>query len=142
MRIVAFSRNGTTQYGVRNGDRVTVHPSATSVVDLAVDFAAHPADEDVALADLTLLAPVARPGKFICIGLNYRLHALEGGNPIPEYPAVFLRVTTSLAGPGDDLIYPEVSEQLDYEAELAVIIGRTATAVSKSIGFLPLLLSN
>jgi len=129
MRIVAFSRNGETGFGVRNGDRVAIHPSARSVIDLAVDLAAHPAGEDVALADLTLLAPVERPGKFICIGLNYRLHALEGGNPIPDYPAVFMRGPTSLAAPGEDMIYPEVSEQFDYEAELAVIIGKTATAV-------------
>ncbi|MCP3729996.1 fumarylacetoacetate hydrolase family protein [Sphingomonas sp. MG17] len=131
MRIVALSRNGGTHYGVRHGDRVTIHPSAASAVDLAVSPADHPAGEEVALADVTLLAPVARPGKFICIGLNYRLHALEGGNPIPDYPAVFLRVATSLVGPGEALTYPEVSEQLDYEAELAVVIGKTATAVSK-----------
>jgi 2-keto-4-pentenoate hydratase/2-oxohepta-3-ene-1,7-dioic acid hydratase in catechol pathway len=84
----------------------------------------------VALGDVTLLAPVPRPGKTICIGLNYRAHAIEGGNPIPDYPAVFLRVATSLLGPREAMIYPEVSDQLDYEAELAVVIGKSATNVS------------
>ena len=82
MRILAFSRNGTVQYGVRNGDQIRIYPTANSAVDLAVDVAAHPAGDSVALSDVTLLAPVQRPGKLICIGLNYRAHALEGGNPI------------------------------------------------------------
>lgn len=130
MRIVTFSRNGAVQHGVRTDDRVRIHPTATSAVDLAVDVSAYPAGEEVALADLTLLAPVPRPGKLICIGLNYRAHAIEGGNAIPDYPAVFLRTTTSLTDPGAEMILPECSEQLDYEAELAVVIGKTATNVS------------
>ena len=130
MRIVTFSRDDKVQHGVRAGDRVRVHPTAPSSVDLALDAAAYPAGEEVALSELTLLAPVPAPGKLICIGLNYRAHALEGGNPIPDYPAVFLRTTTSLVEPNGTMILPECSDQLDYEAELAVIIGKPATAVS------------
>ena len=100
-----------------------------SAVDLAVNGAST-TGEEVALADVELLCPVPRPGKTICIGLNYRAHAIEGGNAIPDYPAVFMRGTTSLMPSGGDMIYPECSDKLDYEAELAVIIGRTATAVS------------
>ena len=99
MRIVTFSRNGQIQHGARVGDWIQVHPSATSAVELAVNPAAHPAGEEVAVADVTLLAPVPRPGKVICIGLNYRAHAEEGGNAIPDYPAVFLRGPTSRVGP-------------------------------------------
>jgi 2-keto-4-pentenoate hydratase/2-oxohepta-3-ene-1,7-dioic acid hydratase in catechol pathway len=76
-----------------------------------------------------LLAPVPRPGKTICIGLNYRAHAEEGGNPIPDYPAVFMRGATSLIGPDAAMIYPECSDKFDYEAELAIVIGKTATNV-------------
>jgi 2-keto-4-pentenoate hydratase/2-oxohepta-3-ene-1,7-dioic acid hydratase in catechol pathway len=65
----------------------------------------------------------------VCIGLNYRAHAKEGGNPIPDYPAAFLRGATSLVGPGADIFYPQCSDKLDYEAELAVIIGKSATDV-------------
>lgn len=130
MRIIACRHEGVVQYGVRIGDHVRIHPGATSAIDLALDIAAHPAGETVALSRVTLLAPVQRPGKTICIGLNYRAHAIEGGNAIPDYPAVFLRGATSLLDPGAPMIFPEVSDQLDYEAELAVIIGKTATAVS------------
>ena len=129
MRIITFLHNGSVQHGTRAGDNVHVHPTATSAVDLAVDGSGHPAGAAVALSDVTLLAPVPRPGKVICIGLNYRAHAEEGGNAIPDYPAVFLRSATSLAGPSDPIVLPECSDKLDFEAELAVVIGKTATNV-------------
>ncbi len=129
MRIVTFSRNGSVQYGTRVGDRVHVHPGATSAVDLAVNTNGYPAGESFAASEVTLLAPVPRPGKVICIGLNYRAHAVEGGNPIPDYPAVFLRGATSLVGPQAEMILPTCSDKFDYEAELAIVIGRTATNV-------------
>ena len=132
MHIVTFCRNGIVQHGVRTGDVITVHPDAASAVDLALSAAASKSDGEVALADVELLCPVPRPGKIICIGLNYRAHAIEGGNPIPDYPAVFMRGPTSLLAPGGPMIYPECSDQLDYEAELAVVIGKTATNVSKA----------
>ena len=65
-----------------------------------------------------------RPGKVMCIGRNYAAHAAETGNEAPTRPEVFLRTNTSLAGPFDDLVRPRVSEQLDFEVELAVIIGK------------------
>ncbi|HBK09536.1 MAG TPA: 5-oxopent-3-ene-1,2,5-tricarboxylate decarboxylase [Acetobacteraceae bacterium] len=82
--------------------------------------------------DVRFGAPVPNPGKTICIGLNYREHAKEGGNPIPDYPAVFLRAGTSLIADGEPLIVPACSPQLDYEAELAIIIGRTARNVPRA----------
>ncbi|QYE37105.1 fumarylacetoacetate hydrolase family protein (plasmid) [Polymorphobacter sp. PAMC 29334] len=129
MRIVTFSRNGRIQHGTRDGGLVRVHPSATSAVDLAIHPALHPVGEEVALADVTLLSPVPSPGKIICIGLNYRAHAMEGGFAIPDYPAVFMRCTTSLAEPGSDLLLTDCSDQFDFEAELAIVIGRRATRV-------------
>jgi acylpyruvate hydrolase len=129
MRIVTFRRGGIVQHGIRTGASIEVHPDAASVIDIALG-ATTPGSEVVALAEVELLAPVPRPGKIICIGLNYRAHAIEGGNAIPDYPAVFMRGATSLADPGGNLIYPECSDKLDYEAELAVIIGKTATNVS------------
>ncbi len=132
MRIVTFRRNGIVQHGVRTGSTIRVHPGATSAVDLALQGAASRATDEVALAEVELLAPIPRPGKIICIGLNYRAHAIEGGNPIPDYPAVFMRGGTSLTTPGGAILYPECSDKLDFEAELAVVIGRTATRVSKA----------
>ncbi len=132
MRIVTLEQNGTVSHGVRIGDRIRVYPTATSAVELAVNVKGHDASHEVALSEVNLLAPVPRPGKVICIGLNYRDHAKEGGNPIPDYPAVFLRGATSLADPGAVLVYPECSDKFDYEAELAVVIGKTATNVGAS----------
>jgi acylpyruvate hydrolase len=130
MRIVTFRRDGIVQHGVLSGETIEVHPGAKSAVDLAIDGASEGTTEQVALSAVELLSPVPNPGKIICIGLNYRAHAIEGGNAIPDYPAVFLRVITSLTPPGGVMLYPECSEQLDYEAELAVVIGKTATNVS------------
>jgi 2-keto-4-pentenoate hydratase/2-oxohepta-3-ene-1,7-dioic acid hydratase in catechol pathway len=130
MRILTFRLNGKVQHGVRTGDRIQIYSDAASAVDLAERAASLSVTDEVALSSVELLPPVPYPGKIICIGLNYRAHAIEGGNPIPDYPAVFMRCTTSLAAPDAALIYPECSDKLDYEAELAVIIGKTATNVS------------
>lgn len=78
------------------------------------------------LAELVLRRPLARPGKLVCLGLNYRDHAAEGGNVAPEYPAFFLRGSTSLLDPGAPLLRPRCSDKLDFEAELAVVIGSIA----------------
>src|SRR5215510_10316334 len=76
-----------------------------------------------------LLAPVPRPGKLICIGLNYRDHAAESNMKIPEQPVVFSKFTTSVIAPGEPVVLPTSSHQVDYEAELAVVIGRRAKGV-------------
>jgi len=75
-------------------------------------------------------APVPRPGKLICIGLNYRDHAAESKMAIPEKPVVFSKFSTAVIGPGEPVVIPPSSSQVDYEAELAVVIGRTAKNVS------------
>jgi 2-keto-4-pentenoate hydratase/2-oxohepta-3-ene-1,7-dioic acid hydratase in catechol pathway len=84
------------------------------------------------LADLKLLPVVPRPGKIVCLGLNYVDHAAEGGHAKPDYPSFFLRVSTSLVGHNQPILLPKCSDKLDYEAELAVIIGKTARHVAKA----------
>lgn len=84
-------------------------------------------------ANVRLLAPVPRPGKLIAIGLNYRDHAAESKMPIPEKPVVFSKFTTSVVGPGERVVLPPTSEQVDYEAELAVVIGRRARNVARGV---------
>jgi len=86
-------------------------------------------------ASVRLLAPVPRPGKLIAIGLNYRDHAAESNMAIPERPVVFSKFTTSVIGPDEPVVLPRTSEQVDYEAELAVIIGRCAKNVSRDEAF-------
>jgi 2-keto-4-pentenoate hydratase/2-oxohepta-3-ene-1,7-dioic acid hydratase in catechol pathway len=81
------------------------------------------------------LAPVPRPGKLICIGLNYRDHAAESNMPIPERPVVFSKFATAVIAPGEPVLLPATSVQVDYEAELAVVIGRRAKNVSASRAF-------
>ena len=75
-------------------------------------------------------APVPRPGKIICIGLNYRDHAAESQMAIPERPVVFSKFATAVIAPGEPVVLPATSAQIDYEAELAVVIGRHAKSIS------------
>jgi len=75
------------------------------------------------LQEVKLLAP-CRPSKAVCVGLNYRNHALEMKQPFPEEPVLFLKPSTSVIGPGEDIIYWPGIRRLDYEAELAVVIGK------------------
>ena len=79
--------------------------------------------------------PVANVGKLVCIGLNYRLHAEEAGLKIPEEPILFMKATTSIVGPNDDLMLPKGSEKTDWEVELTVAIGRVARYVEESEAF-------
>jgi acylpyruvate hydrolase len=87
-------------------------------------------DERVPLADVTLLPVVPHPGKIVCVGLNYKAHAEEGGYDIPEYPALFSKFTETLVGAGEPVLLPPESEAVDYEAELAFVIGRTVRRAS------------
>lgn len=107
-----------------------------AVAALAREAAANPdawrkAGHLVEASSVKLAAPIPRPGKVICIGLNYRDHAIESNMPIPETPIVFSKFATSICGPDDAVPVPVGSTQTDYEAELAVIIGRYAKGVTK-----------
>ena len=82
--------------------------------------------------DAYWFAPVPRPGKLICIGLNYRDHAAESNMPIPERPVIFSKFPTCVIAPGEPVVIPSTSQQVDYEAELAVVIGRRAKNVKAS----------
>jgi 2,4-didehydro-3-deoxy-L-rhamnonate hydrolase len=81
--------------------------------------------------DVRLGPPIRRPSKIVCIGLNFRDHAAESGMEIPREPVIFFKATTSLAGPNDSVIIPRGGTKLDWEVELAVIIGRTARHVAR-----------
>jgi 2-keto-4-pentenoate hydratase/2-oxohepta-3-ene-1,7-dioic acid hydratase in catechol pathway len=83
-----------------------------------------PSSERLPLSAVTLLAPIQRPHKIICIGLNYRDHAAESNLPVPETPTVFAKFSTSVIGPGAPIVLPKASTKPDYEAEFAVVIGK------------------
>ena len=81
------------------------------------------------------MLPIERPGKIICVGLNYKDHAEEQGVELPTAPLLFAKFTTSLIGPGDAIVIPPLVKQCDYEAELGVVIGATVRNVSRENAF-------
>lgn len=86
----------------------------------------------VPVADLELLAPIPTPGKIICVGLNYRDHAAETGKPVPTEPVLFAKFANSVVADGATVAIPELTGEADWEAELGVVIGRTASRVSEA----------
>lgn len=108
-------------------DAALAEAAALSTVD-----AAHPARSARHLADLDLLPAVEFPGKIVCVGLNYRDHAAEGGRPAPEQPLLFAKFANAIIGDGEPIIRPEGTHALDLEAELGVVIGRRARRVTAS----------
>src|SRR5262245_14543011 len=90
----------------------------------------------VPVADADFAPVVTSPSKVICVGLNYRTHIAETGRELPEYPTLFAKFAETLMGPNDDLVLPSVSERVDWEVELGVVIGRPvyrATPDRKSV---------
>lgn len=96
--------------------------AADALRELEKDVAGRPAD--IALKEVKWLSPIVRPKKIWCVGLNYRKHAVEAGMKIPDHPSVFTRFTDTLAPHGSPIVVPKLSGDLDYECELAVVIGR------------------
>lgn len=126
MRLVSFDGG----FGRLEGD---------SVIPMGYDLVAYLSSGEAkdghptALAEVRFAAPITRPEKIICVGLNYRDHAAESGQPVPEVPVLFAKFRNSLIGPGDPIRLPMAAPSLvDYEAELAVVIGRPARRVSTS----------
>lgn len=134
MRIVTFQQAGKApEPGVVVDSKVVSLASAgyPDVVSLIAsgktgDAAARQvsAKDGHDLASVKLLAPIPRPPKVICIGLNYRDHALESGMEIPKVPTIFNKFSSSVIGPGDNIVLPKNSEKPDYEAEFAFVVGR------------------
>lgn len=92
----------------------------------------NPTGKVVPLAQVRLLAPVLPRSKVVCIGKNYADHAKEMGGEVPHEPIIFLKPNTSVIGPGDTIAWPAMSERVDFEAELAIVIGRLCKDVPKA----------
>jgi 2-keto-4-pentenoate hydratase/2-oxohepta-3-ene-1,7-dioic acid hydratase in catechol pathway len=150
MRLFSYDNQGRAAIGVVKST------DATEFVDLGAAGAAH-ADDMTALlaapgalaaaktaadraganavrplARIKYLPVVPRPSKILCLGLNYAEHAKEGGHARPEYPSIFMRGATSLIGHGQPIVRPRVSDKLDYEAELALIVGKPARHLTRA----------
>ncbi len=102
-----------------------VRPLAGNLLEVLADpSSAQPMGDRLSLDEVALLAPVPAPGKIICIGLNYRDHARETGKAVPDEPIMFPKFANSLVPDGAVVDMPEIAEDVDWEAELAVVIGR------------------
>jgi 2-keto-4-pentenoate hydratase/2-oxohepta-3-ene-1,7-dioic acid hydratase in catechol pathway len=129
VRIARFTAGEDPRYGVVTGE-VDEHgqPSDdTVVVALAGDplyVGVKPTQEEFPLEDVRLLAPVLPRSKVVGIGRNYAAHAAELGHDLPEEPLMFLKPNTSVVGPGDPVVHPPQTQDLQYEGEVAVVIGR------------------
>jgi len=148
MKLATFSTEGRTRVGVVRQDCVAdlsslapalpTEMSALLAAGPAALAAAREAAERaqalLALAEVTLLAPVLHPGKVLAIGLNYADHIAESGLPRPEHPTVFNKQSTCITGPFAPIHLPRVSNALDYEGELAFVIGRRCRHVPKGRG--------
>ena len=91
-----------------------------------------PAEKSLKLSDVKLLAPVIPRSKVVCIGKNYADHAAEMDSEVPSEPIIFIKPNTSVIGPSELIIWPRMSERVDYEAELAIVIGRICKEVPAS----------
>ncbi len=98
---------------------------------VALELSDNLADERLNAAELEYLAPVSRPDKILCVGVNYRPHIAEMGREVPEYPVVFVRFPGSLVGHDRPIVRPAVSEKFDFEGELAVVIVKRARHVTR-----------
>ena len=163
MKLVTFTHNQKTGIGIlkeRDGQPVVVdlNKADPSLPTDMLTFLAG-GEETRALAELMgasaspeaildqsaviLNAPLPNPGKILCLGLNYRDHAAESNMEIPEYPVVFTKFSNTIIGPGEAIVLPSLSSEVDYEAEFGVVIGRQAKNVSKAdaldyvAGYLP-----
>jgi len=148
MKLVTFIRDGRQRLGVKTEEGI-VEPARTgSEFDVMEVIAGGPEkikELERAIEGTDLAAPgavldesslewgpcVTRPNKIICVGLNYRKHAEETNAPIPEYPILFSKFNNTLTGHSRPIAVPEVAKKLDYEAELAVVIGKKAKNVAK-----------
>jgi acylpyruvate hydrolase len=137
MRLLTLRTSEGTTAVRQDGDTLTEIEGFADVGELlrtagweetakAANGATHPLDG----ADLAAVVP--SPGKIICVGHNYRNHIKEMGRDVPEHPTLFAKYAESLIGPNDDLALPQESDAVDWEAELAVVIGKTGRRISEA----------
>jgi 2-keto-4-pentenoate hydratase/2-oxohepta-3-ene-1,7-dioic acid hydratase in catechol pathway len=137
MRLVSYIYNGEAAAGLQSASLETIFPLETlGYLDAlsflyagadawaAADAAATSATNLISTTDVTLLAPLSAPGKFLCIGLNYRDHAIESNMQLPKTPVVFTKFSNCITADQTTVVLPKMSTQPDYEAELAIVIGK------------------
>ena len=143
MKLIRFGKVGREKPGVEleNGKRLDVSAfgpdydesffGEEGIRDLKQWLVSNEVNCPIVPNDIRLGAPLCRPSKIICIGLNYAKHAAESGMQLPKEPVLFFKATSAIVGPNDDVIIPKGSTKTDWEVELAVVIGKKASYVSK-----------
>ena len=139
MKLASYTNNGQSGFGVMvdgglvdctsRGVGQSLKQALSSGALEAIRKIADGAVADLPVDDVTLAPPIVNPGKVFCVGVNYRKHVLEMGRDLPTHPWVFTRSADSFVGHGNAMIRPAVSEQFDFEGELALVIGKTAHRV-------------
>ena len=141
MKLVSYRKQGALRVGVVDGKGVVDLPGVTDLgaalmqgidVTAAAKAALSSSAPRTPLEGIAYAVPVTRPNKIVCLGLNYYDHAKEGGREKPDYPWFFYRGSSSLIAQGEPGIKPRVSDKLDYEAELAVVIGKKARHMTQA----------
>ncbi|MBI4483359.1 MAG: fumarylacetoacetate hydrolase family protein [Acidobacteria bacterium] len=127
MKYVSFEMNASSSFGVLQGDRVVAVASPFQVLEEELA-----GTRGYPLSMVRLRAPLPQPGKIMCMGRNYVEHAREQGVEPPKSPVIFAKYPTAVIGPGDPIVLPSISQKVDYEAELAVVIGRRGKKIAES----------
>lgn len=140
MQFIRYAVDGALHWGVRCEDEII--PLSGMREEVSVDKFSDPGfhrlvedavvaaeDRAVPVDDVRTLAPVPRPGKIVCVSLNYHDHAKEQDKEVPEHPLLFGKAPTAVTNPGDPIVHPESIEEVDYEVELCVVIGQTVKNV-------------
>jgi len=139
MRLVRFGERGRAKPGILKGEKIVDLTEAfPTIPDIGEAFfeggwlaKIEGIDEPGIKMDVRLASPVARPSKIICLGKNYAEHAREGGFNNPESPLIFCKTPNTVNGPFDDILTPQSSGQIDWEVELALVIGRRGKGIKK-----------
>ncbi|MGB6151936.1 MAG: fumarylacetoacetate hydrolase family protein [Pricia sp.] len=147
MKLIRFGAPGSERPGVQleDGSKIDVskfgedyneHFFGTEGIERLNDWLKTNADDCPKIdEDIRLGAPLVRPSKIVCVGLNYAQHASESGMAIPKEPVLFFKATSAMVGPNDDLIIPKGGEKTDWEVEMAIVIGKRASYVSEADAF-------
>jgi len=147
MRLARFLHNGIEGYGLVIDGKIVPASSIISkeMLPKSVDelisnekafsllrqHAPGAREGGIPIEEVRLLHPISSPSKIVCLGLNYRDHAREAGKALPKNPIIFIKGRNALTGPFDPIIYPPITKQLDYEGELAVVIGKRGKNVGR-----------